>query len=105
MDRYREQAADRPRLDGTTAGRHVRPPGDDPRWADAEAAAAELCRVLDAAGGAGDFVGLRVVRNVVGRPVVLLGTVEPDVARDLAGRIRTSVTRTGADALAPARRR
>ena len=66
----------------------------DPAWADAERAAEELRRELEAIGDYADFVGFRVVRNVVGRPVVQLGTVDPDIARELADLIRLATTRT-----------
>jgi hypothetical protein len=74
-----------------------RPPTEGPgggAWAEAERAAAELREELAAAGHDGDFVGLRVVSNVVGRPVIQLGTVDPHVALALADLLRVATTRT-----------
>jgi hypothetical protein len=68
--------------------------GEDRAWAEADQAAEELRHELMAVGDVADFVGFRVVRNVVGRPVVQLGTVDPAVARALAELLRTASTRT-----------
>ena len=70
------------------------PVGDGPAWAAAEAAADELYQELATAGFADECVGLRPVRNVAGRSVVALGTVDPDVARRLAELLRVTSTRT-----------
>jgi hypothetical protein len=94
MNRYHEHPPGRPMRGGPSVGQHVRPSLDDPTWADAEDAVVELRRALDAVGARADFVGLRVVRNVVGRPVVQVGTVEADVARTLARQIRTATQQT-----------
>jgi hypothetical protein len=68
--------------------------GEDRAWSEAHQAAEELRHELMAVGDVADFVGYRVVRNVVGRPVVQLGTIDPAVARALAELLRTASTRT-----------
>jgi hypothetical protein len=92
-------------LSGTVSGRlsspvsglppaTVRSTAEDAAWADAQAAAEELTRDLAEAGFSGACVGLRAVRNVAGRPVVQVGTVEPEVARRLGDLLRIACTRT-----------
>jgi hypothetical protein len=61
---------------------------------DAERAAEKLSRDLSEAGFADEFIGLRAVRNVAGRPVVQLGTVDPEVAHRLGEFLCIASTRT-----------
>ncbi|WP_329364557.1 hypothetical protein OG896_11035 [Streptomyces sp. NBC_00669] len=53
-------------------------------WSDARRAAEALARQLTGAGLASDVPGLKADVNVIGQGVVPVGTVRPDVCRELA---------------------